>query len=42
MDKVNDLPDNSENIEFDRLIKRYQRRPRELEKLWLTDFAALV
>ena len=28
MDKVNDLPDNSENIESDRLIKRYQRRPR--------------
>ena len=40
MDKINDLPDNSENIESDSLIKRYQRRPRKLEKLCLADFAA--
>ena len=33
MHKIQQLPDNSENIESDNLLKRYQRRPRQLEKL---------
>ncbi|KAL9983382.1 hypothetical protein ACROYT_G005544 [Oculina patagonica] len=40
MDKIQQLPDNSENIESDNLLKRYQRRPRQLEKVCLADFAA--
>ena len=40
MDEIQDLPDNSEDIESDNLIKRYQRRPKQLEQLSLADFAA--
>ena len=31
MDEIQDLPDNSEEIESDNLIKIYQRRPKQLE-----------
>ena len=40
MDKIKDLPDHSVDIESDNVIKRYQRRPRLLEKLSLADFVA--
>lgn len=40
MDKIRELPDNSEDIESDNLLKRYQRRPRQLEKLCSVEFAA--
>ncbi|KAL9977890.1 hypothetical protein ACROYT_G015348 [Oculina patagonica] len=40
MDKIKELADNSEDIESDNLIKRYQRRPRQLENVCLADFAA--
>ena len=36
MDKLKELPD----IEADNIIKRYQRRPKQLEKLHLADFIA--
>ena len=39
MEKLQELPDSSENIETDNLIKRYQRRPKQLEELGLADFA---
>ena len=35
-----ELPDNSPDIEADNIIKRYQRRPKQLEKLCLADFVA--
>ena len=31
MDEIQDLPDYSEDIESDNLIKIYQRRPKQLE-----------
>jgi hypothetical protein len=37
---MNALPDNFENIESDNLIKRYQRRPNQLEHVCLAEFAA--
>ena len=40
MDEIKNLPDNSEDIVSDNLIKRYQRRPKQLEQLSLADFAA--
>ena len=40
MDKLKELPDNSPDIEADNIIKRYQRRPKQLEKLCLADFVA--
>jgi len=40
MDKLQELPDSSEDIESDNLIKRYQRRPKQLEELCLADFVA--
>ena len=40
MDKLQELPNSSENIESDNLIKRYQRRPKTLEELCLANFAA--
>ena len=40
MDKINELPDNSTEIESDNIIKRYQRRPRQLENICLADFVA--
>ena len=39
-DQINALPDNSENIESDNLIKRYQRRPNQLKHVCLAEFAA--
>ena len=40
MNKIQDLPDNSVDIESDNIIKRYQRRPRKLEDICLADFVA--
>ena len=40
LDKLKALPDNSHDIESDNIIKRYQRRPKQLEKLCLADFVA--
>ena len=40
MEKLNELPDNSMEIESDNVIKRYQRRPRQLENICLADFVA--
>lgn len=40
LDKLQELPHNTEDIESDNLIKRYQRRPKQLEELCLADFAA--
>ena len=40
LDKLKELPDNSPDIESDKLIKRYQRRPKKLEELCLAEFAA--
>ena len=40
LDMLKDLPDNSTDIESDNVIKRYQRRPKQLEKLCLADFVA--
>ena len=40
MDKLQELPDSSEDIESDNFIKRYQRRPKQLEELCLADFVA--
>ena len=41
MDKIVDLPDSSDDTESDNLIKKYQRRPRQLENLCLADFVSL-
>ena len=40
MDTIKELPDNSVDIESDNVIKRYQRRPKQLENLCLADFVA--
>ena len=40
MDKIKELPDNSCDIESDNIIKRYQRRPKQLENVCLADFVA--
>ena len=40
MDKIKELPDNSIDIESDNVIKRYQRRPRQMENVCLADFVA--
>ncbi|CAB4028779.1 ATP-dependent DNA helicase PIF1 [Paramuricea clavata] len=40
MDKIKELPDNSIDIESDNVIKRYQRRPKQLENVCLADFVA--
>ncbi len=40
MDKIKELPDNSCDIESDIIIKRYQRRPKQLENVCLADFVA--
>eukprot|EP00794_Sanderia_malayensis_P013191 gene13191-biopygen10520 len=40
MEKINELPDNSMEIESDNVIKRYQRRPHQLENICLADFVA--
>ena len=36
------MPDNSTDTESDNIIKRYQRRPKKLEKLCLADFVACL
>ena len=38
--KLKELPDNSPDIETDNIIQRYQRRPKQLEKMCLADFVA--
>lgn len=40
MEKLQHLPDSSHDIECDNVIKRYQRRPKQLEHLCLADFVA--
>ena len=40
MDKIKQLPDNSIDIELNKVIKRYQRRPKKLENVCLADFVA--
>ena len=40
MDKIKELPDNSIDIESDNVIKRYQRRPKQMENIRLADFVA--
>ena len=40
LEKINDLPDSSTDIESDNVIKRYQRRPCQLENICLADFVA--
>ena len=40
MDKIKELPDNSIDIESDNVIKRYQRRPKQMESVCLADFVA--
>ena len=40
MEKIKDLPDYSQDIESDNVLKRYQRRPKKLESLCLADFVA--
>lgn len=40
--KLKELPDNSTDTESDDIIKRYQRRPKQLEKLCLADFVACL
>ena len=40
MDKLRELPGNSLDIEAENIIKGYQRRPKQLEKLCLADFVA--
>ena len=41
LDKLKELPDSSTDVESDNIIKRYQRRPKQLEKLCLADFIAM-
>ena len=38
LDNIKELPDNSCDIESDNIIKRYQRRPKQLENICLADF----
>ncbi len=38
MDEIKELPNNSCDIESDNIIKRYQRRPKQLENVCLADF----
>lgn len=40
LEKLKELPDNSHDIEADNMIKRYQRRPKQLENLCLAEFVA--
>ena len=40
MDKIRKLFDNSIDIESDNVIKRYQRRPKQMENVCLADFVA--
>ena len=40
MDKIKELPDNSIDIESDNVVKRYQRRPKQMENVCLADFVA--
>ena len=40
LEKLKELPDSSQDIESDNIIKRYQRRPKQIEKFCLADFVA--
>ena len=40
IEKLRDMPDNSDDIESDNVIKRYQRKPQKLKNLCLADFVA--
>lgn len=40
LEKLKELPDSSHDIESDNIIKRYQWRPKQLEKFCLADFVA--
>ena len=40
IEKLQDMPDNSDDIESDNVIKRHQRRPNKLKNLCLADFVA--
>ena len=40
LEKLKELPDSSHDIESDNIINRYQRRPKQLEKVCLADFVA--
>ena len=40
MDKIKELSDSSIDIESDNVIKRYQRRPKQMENVCLADFVA--
>ena len=40
LDKLKELPDNSPDIESDNIIKRYQKRPKQLDNLCLADFVS--
>ncbi len=40
IDKIKELPDNSCDIESDNIIKRYQRRSKQLQNVCLADFVA--
>ena len=40
IEKLQDIPDNSDDIESDNVIKRHQRRPNKLKNLCLADFVA--
>ena len=40
LEKLKQLPDSSQDIESDNIIKQYQQRPKQLEKLCLADFVA--
>ena len=40
LEKINELPDSSTEIQSDNLLKRYQRRPGQLSDHCLADFAA--
>ena len=40
MDRIKELPENSIDIESVNVIKRYMRRPKKLENVWLADFGA--
>ena len=41
LDKLRELPDNSTDVESDNIIKRYQRRLKQLENLCLADFVSM-
>ncbi|XP_070537059.1 uncharacterized protein [Ptychodera flava] len=40
LDEIQNMPANATDIESDNILKKYERRPKALEKLCLADFAA--